>query len=100
MDESYDYAAFLPRNKVLVTKFVAVTNRLSVNVVEDIQIDRVGNWFVMFQDPFAHYFEGGVVILNGIPPQELYASFRKIVGDVVDAGGHRTMRLWVITGSN
>jgi len=91
------HKTFLAHNKALLAKFVIVTNRLNVEVINDVQFDRVGNWFVIFHDSFAKYFGDDVIILNGVPPQDLTASFRLIIGDIIEAGAWKMMNLWFIT---
>lgn len=97
MAESNAYKTFLSHNKDLLTKFVAITNRLAVKVIKDYQADRVGNFFVIFHDSFAKYFGNKVIILNGVAPETLMVSFRRILGDVIGAGAWKKMNLWFIT---
>jgi hypothetical protein len=91
------HKTFLAHNKVLLTKFLPVTDRLAAQVIKDVQVDRAGNWFVIFHDSFAKYFGNRVIILNGFPPGNLIALFQRIVGDLIDGGAYKSMNLWVIT---
>ncbi len=90
------HKAFLLQNQVLLEKFLTISKRLDVKIVKDAQFDRIGNLFVIFHDSFAEYFGDAVVILNGIPHENLIASFRRIIGDVIDAGACKSPNVWII----
>ncbi len=97
MAKFHVYKTLLSHNKALLTKFVAINNRLAVKVIKDYQVDRVGNFFVIFHDSFAKYFGNNVIILNGVAPEALMVSFRRILGDVIESGAYKRMKLWIIT---
>ncbi|MGB6064441.1 MAG: hypothetical protein WBG50_06510 [Desulfomonilaceae bacterium] len=103
MARFYKYTAFLPHNKALLTELAAITDRPAIKVIKGVETDKVENPFVSFHDSFAEYFGNDgkeIIILNWVPPERLMTSFRRILGDVLEAGVCKSLNMWFMTSLN